>query len=107
LVQELKKLSYEKKEKIWKRIAKELEKPTRRRREVNISRINRYTKENDIVIVPGKVLSCGEIDHKVTVIAWRFSKKAIEKLKKSGCDVIYLKDYIKKNPNKKNVKIIG
>ena len=33
--------------------------------------------------------------------------KAIEKLKKSGCDVIYLKDYIKKNPNKKNVKIIG
>ena len=60
LVSELKKKSVEEKVAIWKRIATDLEKPSRKRRVVNLSRISRNTKENDIIVVPGKCQ--GEID---------------------------------------------
>ena len=65
LIIELKKQSIQNKVNIWKRIASDLEGPTAKRRVVNLSRINRYAKANDIVVVPGKVLSMGEINKKL------------------------------------------
>ena len=55
LVDELKKLSSQENVKVWKRIASDLEKPTRRRSAVNLYKINKYTKDEETVIVPGKV----------------------------------------------------
>src|SRR3989344_882991 len=49
LVVELKKTSTAKKAKIWKAIALELLKPTRKMREVNIDKINRVTKPKAII----------------------------------------------------------
>ena len=46
LICELKKCSIVNSADIWKRIATDLEKPTRSRRIVNLSRISRFTKEN-------------------------------------------------------------
>ncbi|MDP7115849.1 MAG: 50S ribosomal protein L18e, partial [Candidatus Woesearchaeota archaeon] len=48
---------------LWKRVASDLSKPTRQRRIVNLSRINRFTKENETIVVPGKVLGDGLLDH--------------------------------------------
>lgn len=107
LINNLKILSIEKKQPLWKRTAKELEKPSRIRREVNLWKINLNSKKDENVLVPGKVLSTGDLDHKVTIIAQSFSKKALEKIKKSGSNAITLEEYIKKNPTSKNIKIIG
>ena len=103
LIDELRQLSLSQKVPFWKRIAKDLAKPTRQRRNINLSRINRYTKSNDIVVIPGKVLGTGEPNEKVTVAAWQFSQSAKEKLKKN----ITIKELMKKNPKAKKLKIIG
>ncbi len=90
---------------IWKAVAEELAKPVRLRRKVNLSRINQHTKDKDVVVVPGKVLSGGELDHKLTIAAWKFSDTAYEKVKKAGSEAISIPDLVKKKA--KRVKIIG
>ena len=90
------------KEKIWKAVAWDLKKNFR---EVNIAKINRNTKEGDTIIVPGKVLGYGELDHKVNVVAYSFSKSALDKINKSG-KAIDLMEFAEKG-KVKGVKIIG
>jgi len=106
LIQELKKLGSQKDILLWKRIASDLEKSTRKRRVVNISRINRYTKENENIIIPGKVLGSGVLDHPVTVAAWQFSEQAKEKINKVG-KAINIQDLMKQDIKGKGVRIIG
>jgi len=106
LIIELNSLSRKEKIKIWERVADELSRASRQRREVNINRINRASKENETIVVPGKVLSEGELNHKVNVAAWKFSGKAKEKINKKG-KAISIKELIKENPKGKRVRIIG
>ncbi len=106
LIVELKSESFKSKKPIWKAVAKLLDKPTRSRRVVNISRINRNTKEKDVIIVPGKVLASGELDHPVTIAALSFSKQAEEKIKKAGGKLLTIREAMK-DKNLKNIKIIG
>ena len=107
LITELKKRSTEQSVNLWKRIALDLEKPSRQRRAVNLSRINRYTDENDIIIVPGKVLGSGDLNHKLTISAYQFSEQAKDKLEKAGAKIITLLDLSKEKPNGKKIKIVG
>jgi len=102
----LKKLSTKEKVNIWKRIAKDLEKPARQRRKANIFKIDKYTKKDETAIVPGKVLSEGELTNKITIAAWEFSDKAREKINKVG-KAISIKELMKSNPKGKKVRIIG
>ncbi len=92
---------------IWDAVADMLEKPRRRRIAVNVSRINRYTEDNDVVVVPGKVLGAGRLDHPVTIAAISFSLKALEKIKAVGGRAIHILDLITENPRGSKVKIIG
>ena len=107
LIQELKKTSSEQNNGIWNRIATDLEKPTRQRRVVNLSNLSRYTKENEIVVVPGKVLGAGSIEHKLTISAFQFSNGAKEKLEKIGAKIVTLTELSKNNPSGKGIRIIG
>ena len=107
LIVELKRLAIEKNIPLWKRIATDLEKPTRQRRVVNLSRINRYTKENEIIIVPGKVLGSGLLNHKLTIAAWQFSEGALEKIKKIDAKAIKINDLMKEEIKGKRIRIIG
>ncbi len=104
LIKELKEHSIKENSNFWKRIATELEKPTRRMREVNIEKLNKYTKSNEIIFVPGKVLSIGELDHKITIAAFAYTESAKEKLKEG---IISIHDLMKKDPKGKKIKIIG
>jgi large subunit ribosomal protein L18e len=106
LITELKKKGSEENANLWRRIASELERPTRSRRAVNLLRINKYTKENEVIIVPGKVLGSGEIDHKITVAAYQFSTGAQDKINKLG-KAITITELMKENPKGSNVRIIG
>lgn len=107
LIMELKKRSNEQSVNLWKRIALDLEKPTRQRRVVNLSRINRYTKENEIIIVPGKILGSGILSHKLTISAYQLSEQAKEKIEKSGSTIIPLLELSREKPNGKRIRIIG
>lgn len=91
---------------IWKRVREILIKPRRRRVQVNISKLNRFTKEGDVVVVPGKVLGAGFIDHKVIVGAYSYTVTAAKKLSNAGCEVLTIEELIKKFPNGSGVKII-
>lgn len=107
LIVELKKRSNEQSINLWKRIAVDLEKPTRQRRVVNLSRISRHAKENEIVVVPGKVLGSGDLSHKLTISAFQFSNSAKEKIEKAGAKIVPLLELSKDNPTGKGIRIIG
>ena len=106
-IQELKKVSIEKKLALWKRITTEQEKTTKNRRVVNLSKITRHTKEGEIIIVPGKLLAGGELGHKVKIVAWTFSKQAEEKVKEAKGEVISIQEFMKSDVKGKKVRIIG
>jgi large subunit ribosomal protein L18e len=106
LIIDLKKLSSKENANIWKRVAEELSKSTRRRRRVNVCRISKNIKEGEIALVPGKVLGDGAYDKKNTVAAFRFSTDAKEKINKTG-KAISLRDLMKQAPKGQKVRIIG
>ncbi|MEM2946629.1 MAG: 50S ribosomal protein L18e [Candidatus Bathyarchaeia archaeon] len=103
----LKKQSRENKAKIWESIAELLAKSKRKRITVNVSRLNRYTEKNETVVVPGKVLGAGVINHPITVAALSFSQKAEEKIKRTKGKCLSIIELVKKNPKGSRVKIIG
>ena len=89
----------------WLAVANLLLKPRRKKVAVNLTKINKLTKANDSVIVPGKVLSSGELEHNVTIAAFSSSKETQEKIKAKG-KLITIEELLKQNPQGKNVKII-
>ena len=107
LIQNLKKKAIETDTRLFKRIAIDLEKPTRSRRAVNLSRINRYTKENELIVVPGKVLGSGDLDHSLTIAAYQFSSSALDKINTSKSKAITITDLMKGEVKGKKVRIIG
>lgn len=90
----------------WKEIAEKLSRPTRSRVEVNLSEINRYVAEGETVVVPGAVLSAGDLTKKVNVAAWRFSEDAKEKIHQAGGKTLTIEQLKKENPKGTNVRIM-
>jgi large subunit ribosomal protein L18e len=80
--------------------------PRRKKVEVNIDKINKESKDSDIVIIPGKVLSLGNMEKKIKVIALSFSKEAKKKLEESKCDISLLSEELKKNKDIKGKIIV-
>jgi large subunit ribosomal protein L18e len=95
-----------KKNEAWVGIAGILSGPRRNRICINLEEINKESKAGETIVVPGKILSQGDIDKKVKVVAFNFSEKAREKLLSAKCEVSYILNEIKSNPSAKGVKII-
>ena len=94
LIDLLRKSSIDNKIAIWNRIAEDLEKPTRKRRMINLYKIDKYTKNNESIIIPGKVLGTGNLSHKVTVAAWSFSEGAKEKIIKANGNAVSIMEML-------------
>ena len=107
LIKFLKKQSREKDAGIWLDVAEKLSKPSRQRIAVNLSKINRYTDKNATIIVPGKVLASGTLDHALTVAAFDASDKAKEKIAAAKAKYLSIPELMEKNPQGSNVIIIG
>jgi len=90
---------------IWKDIAKRLEMPSRNYAAVNISKINRHTAGDDVLLIPGKVLGAGLLDHPVTVAAFTFSESAAEKIIEAGGKCLSLEEIMKANPKGSGIRI--
>jgi large subunit ribosomal protein L18e len=91
--------------KIWRRISKKLSSSRKNRVTPNLYRINKKTKENDVVVIPGKVLGVGELDHQVTIACLDYSKSAKQKIEASGSKLLSIEELLKENPNGSGVKI--
>lgn len=90
---------------LWKRIAEEIEKPTKSMPSVNISKIDKYLREGETAIVPGKVLSVGNQTKNITVAAFKFSEAAKEKINKKG-KALTIEELLKTNPKGNKVRIL-
>lgn len=90
-------LKLKKKQGDWVYLAYLLAKPTKKRAEVNLNKINKLSKEKEIVIVPGKILGKGSIDHKITISSLSSSKEAEKKLKNAGCEIKTIQELADKN----------
>ncbi|MEW5759384.1 MAG: 50S ribosomal protein L18e [Candidatus Thermoplasmatota archaeon] len=106
LIAELKKNAKEKNAKIWHDIAKRFEKPLRNWSEVNLWKIEKYLKNDEIGIVAGKVLGVGEIKRPVKIAAYSFSRKAKEKIEFVGGKGMSIRELLSLNPSGKNVRIL-
>ncbi len=107
LISGLKKRSREEEAPLWRDIATRLLRPTRQYTEVNLSRLNRYTKDKDLVLVPGKVLGAGEINHTLTVAALGFSAGAKDKITAAGGSCLTIEELMSRNPDGAKVRIMG
>lgn len=106
LIKELRKVSRENKVKIWRTIAMFLERPKRKRVVVNLYKINKLTKPDDVVIIPGKVLGVGDIDHPVKIAALAFSEKAKHKIINAKGEIKRIEDLMKESPRGSGIRII-
>ena len=106
LIKILKEKAYQEETPLWKDLARRLEKSTRQRAEVNISRINRHSSDDEVVLVPGKVLGSGALDHKVQVAALDFSQQAEEKITSAGGKCLDITLLMEENPQGSGIKII-
>ncbi|RLE39062.1 50S ribosomal protein L18e [Candidatus Woesearchaeota archaeon] len=107
LVEELREKARSENVKLWARVANDLEKSTRKRRVVNLTRIEKNVKSGEIILVPGKVLAGGELDKKVDIAAFNFSESAQKKIKKVNGKCLTIAELMKNNPKGSKVRIIG
>ncbi len=106
LIRFLKKQSREQEAGVWHDVAKNLSKSRRSRISVNLSQLNRHTERSDIVVVPGKILGTGNLDHALTVASFQLSASAEGKLKAAKAKYMSINELVEKNPTGANVKII-
>jgi len=105
LIEDLKKFNADKNYGIWNKVIKELSRSRKNRRTVNLGKINKNTNEGDVIVVPGKVLGQGEIEHKVTIAAFEFSQ-SVKKNTNNNIRMISIYELFNENPKGSNIKII-
>ena len=106
LINKLNKQSKSEDAAIWKDVAGRLSRSNRRTAEVNLSDIARHAEAGETVLVPGKVLSNGDLKDKVDVVAFNFSTKAQEKIESAGGECISIDEIIESNPKGSNIRIM-
>jgi len=107
VINDLKILAIEKKVPLWKRVATELEKPSKNRRQVNLFKIEKYSKDGDVVLVPGKILGTGNLTKKITIVAMSLSESAKEKILAAKIKIMTMDELMEKNPQGNKVKLMG
>ena len=90
----------------WKSLGEILSGSAQNYSSVNLNKIDKNTSAGDTIVVPGKVLAVGSLTKKVRICALGFSKEAIEKIKKSKGEVVFITEEMKKNPKAEGIKII-
>ncbi|MDG6905807.1 MAG: 50S ribosomal protein L18e [Nitrososphaerota archaeon] len=104
---ELQKLSKISKKQLWMNVSDRILSSRKNRASVNVADISRNTRDGSKIIVPGKVLGSGSINHKVTVAALSFSQGAKAKIVASGGKCLEIAEFAKSTREVKDVIILG
>ena len=107
LGRDLERHSKKTKQKIWEDASQALLSTRKNRRSVNIAQISKNSKAGSKVIVPGKVLGTGSIDHQVTVAAYSFSQSAKTKISGSGGKCLSISEFMNAAKDAKGVLLLG
>lgn len=107
MVRELRQASSKNKAPIWSKLAQMVQKPTAAHRIINVGKLNSVTNDNDVVVVPGKILATGNISHKITLCSFSISTAAAKKITQAGGKIIGYSEMISKFPTGKGVRMIG
>ncbi len=107
MAKDLKKASVKNDAPLWSKLSKLALKPSSVRRTINLKRIGQLTKDNDVVVFPGKVLGTGAIPHKITLFSFSISNSAASKIKESGGQIVGFNDMIEKFPSGTGVNLLG
>jgi large subunit ribosomal protein L18e len=102
----LEKASKKNKAPIWLAVARKLSAPRRRRIIVNIGKISKITKDGATVIVPGKLLCSGDLDHKVDIASFSAARGAKEKVSKAGGRLMDIRELVQSNPKGSGIIIV-
>jgi large subunit ribosomal protein L18e len=106
LIVELRKASQSTGSDIWSDIADRRERPARLWPQVNVDQCSDVGLNNEIVLVPGKVLSTGTPKKGLKVAAFAFSENARQKIEAAGGQCLNILDVVKQSPNGKGVRIL-
>jgi large subunit ribosomal protein L18e len=72
-----------------------------------LGQIDKFASDNDVIIVPGKVLGTGNLSHKISLCSFSISATGAKKIIESGGKILDISQIIKNHPTGKGVKIIG
>ena len=92
---------------LWRDGALRLESSRSNWAEPNLSRLSRYAAEEDVVLVPGKLLGSGEFTSNHTIAAYSVSNGAREKIEAAGGRIMTYGELMNENPSGKGVVILG
>jgi large subunit ribosomal protein L18e len=104
---DLEKHSRKSQQMIWRDVSRKILGPRKNRASVNVAEISRNSKDGSKIIVAGKVLGAGSIDHKVTVAAYSFSQGAKSKILASGGKCYDIAAFMNESKDAKDVLILG
>ena len=102
----LKKKAQEAQAPIWREVADRLNSTRANRASVNLWEISKNAKPGETIIVPGKVMGYGDLEPKVTIAAFQFTKQAMDKISKTG-KAVTIQELADKNPKGSNVRIFA
>ncbi len=91
---------------LWKRVAKELERPTKKIACVNLEKLIKVVRDGEIALVLGKVLSVGEVKKKIVVAAFSYSETARQKIIGAGGEALSIEELFAKNPKGSKVRLL-
>ena len=106
LIRSLRKKAKENDVAIWRDVADRLSASKRRRISVNLGRLNRYTEQKEAVVVPGKVLGAGRLEHPLVVAAFAFSDEARQKIAQAKGKCLTIFELVENTPKGSNVRIM-
>lgn len=92
---------------IWMDMLKRLKSHKSQMSKVNISKVSNLTQEGDVILIPGKVLGGGLIDHRIHIGAFAFSGVAVEKIRRADGEPLSIQAFIQKYINHKGLIILG
>ena len=105
LIRELEKTGIEKKAPVWTAVSKMASRPRRKKIEVSVYDIEKKGRKGETLIVPGTVLSGGNIKKPVKVAALRFTPAARKKIEAAGGSCMEIKELLKSGGSGKGLKI--
>ena len=100
------KIGKKNKSNFWLSVSRQLRKSRRNRAEINLNQISRLTSPGETVIVCGKLLGGGKINHPVTIASFSASSSAIKKLTDVGGKYVTLEKLLVENPKGKGLRLV-
>jgi large subunit ribosomal protein L18e len=90
----------------WKQVAKILSGPTRSFSKINLKDIDSDSKPGDTIVIPGKILSQGNLSKKLKLCALSISASALNKLSDSKSEFSNIISEIKSNSKAEGIKLL-